>query len=114
MTDKEKVEAPKVEETKVKLPKAPQPVVVQQPPEKREASIYIGPSLQGGSLVRNTLFKGGVLPAHVQELADKHRSVIQLIVPVSKLAEYEKRLADKTSVEAARFEEAKTISEGEQ
>lgn len=78
-----------------------------------EASIYIGPSLPGGRLPRYTVFKGGALPAHVAALADEHKSIKRLIIPVSQLAEAERRLADRSSIEAADFAAAaKVLSKG--
>lgn len=96
--------APKRPQSRRKSP----PVAV-----RGEASIYIGPSLPGGRLPRYTVFKGGALPAHVAALADEHKSIKRLIVPVSQLAEAERRLADRSSIEAADFAAAaKVLSKG--
>lgn len=56
----------------------------------KESTIYIGRSLPG--LSRYTVFKGGQLPPHVAELADKNKSVAGLIVPVSGLQEARKNM----------------------
>lgn len=74
-----------------------------------EPSIYVGPTLRGGRLSRYTVFKGGTLPAHIEPLADEHRAIKRLIVPVSRLAEIESRLRDKSSAEFALFAEADKI-----
>jgi len=74
-----------------------------------EATIYVGPPLAGGKLAKFTIFKDGKLLPHVHELAEKHRCVRDLIVPVSKLSEVQKRLADASSVEALRYAEARQL-----
>lgn len=91
-----------------KEPRAPRPSTAKKQ-ELKEASIYIGPSLQGGRLARNTIFKGGELPAHVSELAKEHKAISRLIVPVSKLAAAQRRMGDSSSVEAALFAEARRL-----
>ncbi len=50
-----------------------------------EPTIYIGKSLLG--LSRNTVFKGGVLPPHIEAMAAKDETIKNLIVPVSKYQE---------------------------
>lgn len=104
------------------IEQAAKPKAHQKPPKKEEkqqtkapaeATIYIGPALQGGRLARYTIFKGGKLPPNVAKLADDHKAIKRLIVPVSKLAESEARLKDKASAEAALFVEAgKIFSKG--
>ena len=47
--------------------------------------IYIGPTLPGGSLSANTIFKNG-LPAHVEQLKQQDPQIGQLIVPTAELA----------------------------
>lgn len=90
------------------LTKRPAPVK-----QAAEPSIYIGPTLQGGRLARYTVFKGGVLSPNVAAIAAEHKAIQRLIVPVKRLGEYEKRLADRSSVEAALFAEAgKVFSKG--
>lgn len=72
-------------------------------------SIYIGPTLQGGRLARYTIFKDGGLPPHIAALTNEHRAIKRLIVPVGRLAEYEKRLRDPSSAESSLFNEAAKI-----
>lgn len=79
------------------------------PVRAAEATIYVGPPLAGGKLAKFTIFKDGKLLPHVQRLADLHRCVRDLIVPVSKLSEVQKRLADASSVEALRYAEARQL-----
>lgn len=95
-------------ENEVKQPKKPAPKP-QAPPKKSESLIYAGPTLGNGQLSKYTVFKNGVLPAHVQEIVDAEKSVKSLLVPVSKLAHVESKLSDQTSVESARYAEAKTV-----
>lgn len=95
-----------------------EPVVAKAPakkeaPKRKEPSIYIGPALQGGRLARYTVFKGGELAPEIAQIASEHRAIGRLIVPVSRLAEYERRLKDSTSAEAALYIEAgKVFSKG--
>lgn len=95
----------KTSTTKTKKTVAKTPV----PAAKKEALIYVGPTLRGGVLSRYSVFKHGELPPHVKEIADEHKCIKSLLVPVSKLAQIENRLLDKTSVEAVRFAEAQTV-----
>ncbi len=55
-----------------------------------EPTIYIGKSLLG--LSRYTVFKGGVLPPHVEAMAAKDETIKNLIVPVSQLQEARKNI----------------------
>lgn len=105
MTDKAMKAAGQPEAKPKEQPKAKQPAKA----AKTEPSIYIGPALQGGRLARYTIFKGGVLPSSVDAIAKEHKAIRRLIVPVSKMAEHEKRLNDPSSVEAAMFAEAAKI-----
>lgn len=66
-----------------------------------EPSMYIGPSLPNGQLAKNTIFKAGVLLPHVEKLIHNCPAIKQLIVPVSKLAAAQAKLADRSSPEAA-------------
>lgn len=99
---------------KTAKPKQAKPVAAApQNKAPTEATIYVGPALQGGRLARYTIFKDGKLPANIAEIANSNKAVKRLIVPVSKLAQYEARLKDKTSAEAALFAEAgKAFSKG--
>lgn len=54
----------------------------------KETTIYIGKSIPG--LPQYTVFKGGVLPAYIAEMAAKDEAVKGLIVPVSELQEARK------------------------
>lgn len=102
------------EVTEDKKPKAKPKSTPKQVEQKApaEAVIYVGPTLGNGQLAKYTVFKSGVLPAHIQAISDAEKSVRALLIPVSKLARFESRLTDKTSAEASRYAEAKTIKGG--
>lgn len=91
-------EKPKVTEAPKKVTKAQAKPV--RPPEP---TIYVGPNLSGGLLVRYTVFKEGKMLPHVQELVEQNPDVKALIVPVSKLAVTEQQLNDPASVVTAKF-----------
>lgn len=61
--------------------------------KKPVTTIYIGRSLVG--LPANTIFKGGALPPHVAEMAQKNPHIAALIVPVGDLQESRKNIAKK-------------------
>lgn len=73
---------------------------------KKEPTIYIGPTLRGGRLAKATIFKGGELSANAKALVDEHKVIGRLIVPVSKLAEFNAKLKDPTSIQSAHYKEA--------
>ena len=50
-----------------------------------EPQVYIGPTLPGGALSANTVFRNG-LPAHVEQLKQEDPQIGRLIVPVSELS----------------------------
>jgi len=54
--------------------------------------IYIGPTLPGGVLSANTIFKNG-LPPHVEQLQQERPEIKNLIVPVSDLSGARQRIA---------------------
>lgn len=56
----------------------------------RESTVYIGKSLP--LLQQYTVFKGGKLPAYVEELAANDNTIAGLIVPVSELQEARKNM----------------------
>lgn len=58
--------------------------------KKLETSIYIGKSLPG--LSQFTVFKDGILPAHVVDMASKNISIAGLIVPLNELQEARKNM----------------------
>lgn len=99
-------EAEKATETPASL-MTPKQVAEKPKAKPAEASIYIGPTLPDGKLIRSTVFKAGKLPAHVQHLLNDCAALKSLIVPVSKLAQAEAKLRQTASVERARFEEAR-------
>lgn len=57
--------------------------VAETPEKSAEATVYIGRSILG--LTQYTIFKGGVLPAHVKHLAEQYEGLLNLIVPISNL-----------------------------
>lgn len=78
---------------------------VTAPKKPAEAVIYVGPSLGNGKLSRYTVFRGGVLPLYIQQMVEANPKIGRLIVPVSRLAETERNMADSASVERAIFNE---------
>ena len=82
-------------------------------PKIQEPIFYIGPSIPDYGLSRNMCFKVGV-PKHLLPLAEECPAIGHLFVPVSKLAAATKKLRDSSSVESARFNEArKFFSKGD-
>lgn len=49
------------------------------------ATIYVGPSIPG--LQTCTLFRDGVTPDYVKKMAEEKPAILQLIVPISRLAD---------------------------
>lgn len=62
----------------------------QKPPEN---TVYIGRTKNG--LTKYTVFKGGVLPAHIEAMAAKDETIKGLIVPASELQEARKNINTK-------------------
>ena len=58
-----------------------------------ESLVYIGRSIPG--LLRYTVFQGGCLPAHVEQMAKENDRLRGLIVPVSGLQEARKNMRTK-------------------
>lgn len=73
--------------------------------ETQETTIYIGPSLPSGQLARYTVFRNGKALPHVAQLVEQCPAMKALIVPVSKLADTERKLLNSASVETKRFAE---------
>ena len=71
-----------------------------------KTTIYIGRSLP--VLPQYTVFKGGQLPAYVEELAAKDESIAGLIVPVSELQEARKNMREKGHILNYYFNKQKT------
>lgn len=64
------------------------------PPQKQpENTVYIGKTVKG--LTKYTVFKGGVLPAHIEALAAQDETIKGLIVPASELQEARKNINTK-------------------
>lgn len=72
---------------------------------RREATIYVGPNIPGGSLVRNTVFRDGVAPRHVQIIVERCPAIQLLIVPVSKLAATQQKLIQRGTMENTKYQE---------
>lgn len=70
--------------------------------QKQETRIYIGPSIPGTALKRYTVFRGE-LHGSINELAEKVPAVKRLIVNVNEMANIERKLGDKTSVQHQMF-----------
>lgn len=73
---------------------------------EKEAVTYIGPTLPGGKLSRYSTFRNG-LPVRVGKLVEECKALKTLLVPVSKLAASQQKLADRSSVQYARFAEVR-------
>lgn len=58
--------------------------------EVKMTTVYIGKSLPG--LPQYTTFKGGLLPEHIRQMAEKNENIAGLIVPVSELQEARKNI----------------------
>lgn len=64
----------------------------------QQAKIYIGPTKFGAlHVVEGTIFKGGKMPAHLEELAKKNKEFAQLVVPVAELGSAKAELGKKDS-----------------
>lgn len=96
---------------KTAKPKAPAAAPVAA---KKEAVIYIGPSLPRGQLHKNVTFRAGELPAHVQKMVDGNADLAALFVPASKLAQAQRNMADPASAESERVRRViATFNKGE-
>ena len=62
-----------------------------QTPEGK-AVVYIGPTLGGGALMRNAVFRAGEFPPHIVSMREKSEALRGLFVPVSELATARKRI----------------------
>jgi hypothetical protein len=82
-----------------------EPVKATTTKQTAEPTIYTGPALPGGQLARYTVFREGKLMPHIQALVDECPALNKMIVPVSRLAETERKLSDSSSMEAGRFAE---------
>lgn len=52
-----------------------------------KSTIYIGQSLKNGLLKQNTIFKDGIIPAHLSQLVNSNDALRGLIVSVDDLQE---------------------------
>lgn len=59
--------------------------------EKNSAVVYCGPGIKKYGLTRFAIFKNGY-PANVQKAIDEVEEVGKMMVPVSKLGEYRKKI----------------------
>ncbi|EKB32200.1 hypothetical protein HMPREF9465_00215 [Sutterella wadsworthensis 2_1_59BFAA] len=57
-----------------------------------KAVVYIGPTLGGGALMRNAVFRAGEFPPHIVSMREKSEALRGLFVPVSELATARKRI----------------------
>jgi hypothetical protein len=60
------------------------------------AVVYIGPTLGGGALMRNAVFRAGEFPPHIVSMREK--ALRGLFVPVSELATARKRIGVKGDI----------------
>lgn len=61
--------------------------------EVKESTVYIAKSLLG--LPQYTIFKGGVLPPHIEKMCEEKPAIRGLVVPVSQLQEARKNIRKK-------------------
>ncbi|MDQ0114359.1 hypothetical protein [Paenibacillus harenae] len=71
-------------------------------PKAAEQLIYVGPSLSGGLLAHNTVFRGGI-PAQLQERMEQEPSIRDLIVPVTALAKTMNKIKQAGTAEQIAF-----------
>lgn len=57
-----------------------------------KAVVYIGPTLGGGALMRNAVFRAGEFPPHIVSMREMSEALRGLFVPVSELATARKRI----------------------
>lgn len=88
-------------EQKAEKPKQP---VVKAAVKAVESTIYAGPNVPGGGLSQFSVFKNGILAPHIKQIIARFPAIKRLIVPVSKLAAVQSKLADQTSAEHAQFQ----------
>ena len=94
----------KKETTTVKVPK---PAKSRERENANQTVMYIGPTITG-KIAGNTTFKNGK-PRTVEEILKKYPYVEGLFIPVEKIADARKQLADKNSYLAVLYKKAKTI-----
>ncbi|MDR7318914.1 hypothetical protein [Brevibacillus nitrificans] len=72
--------------------------------EKKQKNqlIYIGPSLPGGILAQNTVFRDGV-PKHLDEIRKQQPQIDALIVPIAQFSEAQAQLQRKGTAEQQAF-----------
>ena len=63
-----------------------------------EPVVYCGPNIPKGNLPSMAVFRGG-LPGNVRRLAEKIPEIDKLIVPVSRLSDVRKKIAERGSEE---------------
>ena len=92
MVDKKKIE--KVDEVVDKTEVKTTPPSKKQEQKSEKIHMYIGPSLPGGKLKKNTILAGTLEEIHEyhKETLAEFPKVAQLIVPVSKLAQSKAKL----------------------
>lgn len=83
MAKKKKAEAAEAEAVAVEQKETAAVAETVSAPKAAESTVYIGRSVLG--LPQYTVFKGGELPAHVQQIAEEYEGLTRLIVPISKL-----------------------------
>ena len=65
---------------------------------RAEPVVYCGPNIPKGNLLSMAVFRGG-LPGNIQRLTEKIPEIGGLIVPVSRLANVKKKIAEQGSEE---------------
>lgn len=60
--------------------------------KEAKAVVYVGPTLGGGALMRNAVFRDGAFPPHIASMREKSEALRGLFVPVSELATARKRI----------------------
>ena len=60
--------------------------------------VYIGPTIGGGALMRNAVFRAGEFPPHIVSMREKSEALRGLFVPVSELSTARKRIGVKGDI----------------
>ena len=74
------------------------PTTKKAQPTEGKAVVYIGPTLGGGALMRNAVFRAGEFPPHIVSMREKSEALRGLFVPVSELATARKRIGVKGDI----------------
>lgn len=60
--------------------------------QESKTVVYVGPTIGGGVLMRNSVFRDGAFPPHIEALRKRSEALRGLFVPLSELATARKRI----------------------